>query len=84
MKKELTNTEANRFLQGLKLAGQLKGVKFAYAVAKNIRLVEPTHIALSEASREAVSPTERYAEFEKLKSELLVKNSVKDKNGILL
>ncbi len=55
----------------------LSGVKFAYAIARNLSILEGEIKSLEEA----IVPTEEFKVFEKERIELAEKHSNKDKNG---
>lgn len=62
---------------GLRAVGKYKGVKFAYAVAKNLRLVDQ-EIADMEKARE---PSEEFQKFEREKMDLSGKFAKLDEKG---
>ena len=64
-------------LQGLKSVKNLKGVKFAYAVAKNKKKVESE----IEDLKEAVKPSDKYLEYDKKRMETCEKYCSKDDKG---
>lgn len=55
----------------------LKGVKFAYAVARNISILKP-HV---ESLQKAQEPTEEYKKFDSERVELAQKHAKKDEAG---
>lgn len=55
----------------------LKGVKFAYAVARNINVLKP-HV---ESLQKAQEPTEDYQKFDKERIALAQKHAKKDEKG---
>lgn len=55
----------------------LKGVKFSYAIAKNIALIKPE----VESLQKSIDMTEEYKEFDAKRIELAKKHAKKDKNG---
>ncbi len=61
----------------LKKLNNLTGVKFAYAVSRNIGLLEPIIKALQDAS----VPNKDYFDYEKERVILAEKHSQKDENG---
>lgn len=63
--------------KSLNTMGGLKGVKFAYAVAKNINLLKSEVESLDKAS----APDEEYLEFEKERVKLAEEHAKKDENG---
>lgn len=72
----MTNLELVNLYESLTLLN-LKGVKFAYAVAKNINIIKPELKALSDAQK----PSELYKEYEKERIELCKKMASKDEKG---
>jgi len=73
----MKNKDLFTFKEGLTQAKVLPGVKFAYAVAKNSKLVGGE----IETLQETIKPTEEYSDFEKERDEIVKKYAVKDKNG---
>lgn len=55
----------------------LKGVKFSYAIAKNISIIKPE----VESLQKSIDMTEEYKEFDAKRIELAKKHAKKDKNG---
>ena len=71
----MKNKDLFTFKQGLEAAKSLTGVKFAYAVAKNYKLVSSE----IETLQETIKPSEKYLEFEAESNELVKKHSnIKD------
>ena len=73
----MKNKDLFTFREGLAQAKVLPGVKFAYAVAKNSKLV----VNEIETLQETIKATEEYSKFEKERDEIVKKYAVKDKNG---
>jgi len=73
----MKNKDLFTFKEGLEEAKKLQGVKFAYAVAKNSKLVTGE----IESLQETIKPSEEYSEFEKERDEIVKKYAKKDKNG---
>jgi len=73
----MKNKDLFTLKEGLKEAKKLQGVKFAYAVAKNSRLVDHE----IELLQETIIPSEDFTEFEDKRNELVKKYAKKDKNG---
>jgi hypothetical protein len=65
-----------RLETGLNSVLKLKGVRFAYAVVKNLQLIQ-TEI---KAFTAAIEPDDAYAEYDKKRIELCKKYADKDKN----
>ena len=63
--------------QGLNQLGSLSGVKFAYAITRNISYLKPE----IEALEKAIAAPEEYKTFDNLRVKLLEKYSKKDKAG---
>lgn len=57
--------------------GTLTGIKFLYAVAKNIRLLTPE----IESFNKAMEMDDEMKKFDKLRVELAEQNAIKDDNG---
>lgn len=64
-------------LNGLEAVKNLKGVKFAYAVAKNKNLVKREVKLFSESNK----PNEKFLEFDKKRVELCQEYCEKNENG---
>ena len=69
--------EAISLYHALSKLGNLSGVKFAYAVSKNLSLLKSE----LEALQKAVEPNEEYKVYDKKRVELAEKYSKKDENG---
>lgn len=63
--------------QNLTKLGKLSGVKFAYAVAKNIAILKPE----LEALQKSLEAAPEYTEFEKARIALAESMAKKDENG---
>jgi hypothetical protein len=63
--------------RSLNQLGSLQGVKFAYAVSRNIDLIKPELEALEKVS----APSKEYLEFEKTRVALVEKYAVKGEDG---
>jgi len=61
----------------LKGLGDLKGVKFSYAVAKNISLLERE----VKIIQESIKPSPEYSEYQQKRASIAKENSKKDENG---
>lgn len=57
--------------QSLKSVGNLKGVKFAYAVSKNLQLLESEIKSINEAQK----PSEKFQAYDKARVELAKKHA---------
>ena len=75
--KKFTKRELFALFTGLRVLGNLKGVRFAYAVAKNTNIIKPE----IEALQEALKGSDEFLEFEKQRVELAKKHAKKDENG---
>lgn len=73
----MTKNESVALFQSLNRLGNLKGVKFAYGVSRNISLLKPE----VESLEKAVAVSEEYAEFEKKRIALVEKFAKKDEKG---
>src|SRR3990167_10828895 len=73
----MTKQEATNLYRNLNRLGDLKGVKFAYAVSKNINLIK-TEIDLLE---KAIAPSEEYKKVDELRVAICEKYAKKDENG---
>ncbi len=73
----MKNIELVQLYNTLHSVGDLKGVKFAYAVSKNIHKIKP-HI---ESLQESVKPTEEFQKYDKERAELAEKHAKKNKEG---
>lgn len=70
---KLTKEQILELYQSLINVGNLKGVQFAYAVAKNLNILEPE----IEAIRKANNPSDRYIEYDRKRIKLAESHSVK-------
>jgi len=73
----MKNKEILQLYNALQDVSNLSGVKFAYAVSRNINKVKPTLNSLEEA----INPKEEYKEFESKRVELAKKYAKKNENG---
>jgi hypothetical protein len=73
----MTKNESVALYQSLNKLGNLKGVKFAYGVSRNISLLKPE----IESLEKAVTVSEEYKEFENKRIALVEKFSKKDEKG---
>ena len=62
---------------GLADVGKLQGVKFAYAVARNLQIIKRE----MEALQEAIKPSDDFSDFEKKRLELCRKHADKNEKG---
>jgi hypothetical protein len=69
--------EAVNLYSNLNKLGKLTGVKFAYAVSKNLNILKSEIESLEKASK----PSEKYIEFDKERVELAKKYAKKDEKG---
>jgi len=65
----MTNQDLQRLLSGINSCGNLKGVKFSYALSKNRKMI----MAELETLQEAIKPSEAFAEYDKKRIELCEK-----------
>lgn len=72
-KKILTKKEALDLFNGLNGVGHLKGVKFSYAVAKNMNTLKPEIVALQKA----LEPSKEFFEYEEERIKLAESFAVK-------
>ncbi len=73
----ITKQDVLALFNGLNTLKGLPGVKFGYAVAKNINLLKPE----VEAIDESVKPTEEFVQYDKERAELAQKHAKKDEKG---
>lgn len=73
----MTNHDLFRLLEGLRSVGNLPGVKFSYAVAKNIRRIEPLVKDLEAGNK----PSEIFEAYEKERGKLLEEYAQRDDNN---
>ncbi len=66
--------ELSKALNGV---GRLSGVSFSYAVARNLKLLEPEIEAIQKASE----PSKEFQEYDQARIELAAKHSKKDEKG---
>lgn len=74
---KMLKSEAVALYQNLNKLGQLKGVKFAYAVSKNLNMLKPEVESLEKAS----AFSDEYKKFDDLRVALAEKHSHKDEKG---
>ncbi len=72
----MKNNDLMRLMDGFDSVNNLEGVKFAYAVSKNRRLV----INEIETLQDCIKPAEKYTEYDKKRMELCEKYSEKNDN----
>ena len=72
----MTKQEALNLYNGLQNVSNLKGAKWAYAIARNVEKLRPE----VEALRKAYTMSEEFADYEGKRLELAQKYSVKEKN----
>lgn len=73
----MLNKQLQPLLQAINACGNLSGVKIAYALIKNKKLIT----AEIETLQEAIKPNEKFLEYEKLRIELCEKHAEKDDKG---
>ena len=73
----MKNGEIFRLQQGIAKVGHLKGIKFAYGIAKNKKIVD----AEIENIQTSVAVSEGFEEFEKSRTELCKEYAEKDEKG---
>ena len=66
-----------RLSQGIAKVGHLKGIKFAYGISKNRKIVD----AEIENIQTSVAVSEGFAEFEKMRTDLCKEYAEKDEKG---
>lgn len=74
----MTNQEILNMSDALEKVNKLSGIKFAYAMAKNINLVKSE----IETFRETLKPTNEFNEYENKRIELAKKYAKKDEKGV--
>jgi pyruvate-formate lyase len=72
-----TREEFLNLYQTLSQLGNLKGVKFAYIIAKNKEVIKPELVAIQEAGK----MKDNYKEYDKERVELNEKYALKEKDG---
>jgi len=77
MQKELSKQEIITLYQGLHSVGNLEGVKFTYAVSRNISYLKPE----VDAIQASLKPSKVYFEYDKKRAELAEKHAVKEKGN---
>lgn len=73
----MLNKEIFSLFDGLNELGGLKGVKLAYAIAKNVSVLTPE----IEAFKKSLEPTKEFSDYEKTRIEILEKYAKKDDDG---
>ena len=73
----MKNRQLSILHKGLTDSGKLQGVKFAYAVAKNKKLIEEE----VEALNEGLNPSEKFKEYDEKRVELAKEHAEKDEDG---
>lgn len=73
----MKNEELGVLLQGINAVGSLKGLKFAYAIAKNKKAVTSE----VEILQESIKPSEGFAKYDKERMELCKELADKDDKG---
>ena len=73
----MTNNDLQKLFVGLHKAKELKGVKFAYAVVKNIRLIDREIDILKKIAE----PSDQYKEYDKQRTDLCEVQAKKDDKG---
>lgn len=74
---KIKRVELIKLMHGFDMVKDLKGVKFAYAVAKNRRVVE----AEVNAMQEALKPTKEFEEYDKKRIVICEKYCERDEKG---
>lgn len=77
MKIQITREEAMQIYKGLLDVSKVQGAKFAYAVTRNIKMLEPL---FKEISNE-YAPDKEYLKYQELRAELAKKHAKVDGNG---
>jgi hypothetical protein len=73
----MKNNELYQLADGLGKMGDLTGVKFAYAIVKNKRIVEDEIKLLSES----LKASDKFTEFDKKRVEIVKEHADKDEKG---
>jgi len=73
----MKNRDLSTLFQGLQEVSNFKGVKFAYVVAKNRKLIEEELKTLEEVNK----PSEQYLDFEQKRVKLCEQHANKCDNG---
>lgn len=76
-KQVMTKKDAVELYINLKKLGNLKGVKFAYGISRNVALLKPEIESLDKAQ----APTEEYQKFDSLRLEIVKRFAKKDEKG---
>ncbi|KKN98405.1 hypothetical protein LCGC14_0144970 [marine sediment metagenome] len=75
--KTMKNRDVLRIAAGLSAVANIKGVKWNYAVARNLRTLEMIVQSLQDASK----PPEAFMAYQKERIDLCIKHAVKDDDG---
>ncbi len=73
----MKNKDIVQLYNNLKELGNLEGVKFAYFVVKNMKILQ-SEIAVFE---DIIKPSEKYVEYEQKRLDICKKYAEKDENG---
>lgn len=73
----MKKSEALQLFKSLNSLGNLTGVKFAYAVSKNLGLLKPEIVALDKS----LEPSPEFTKYDELRVELAKKHAKKDDKG---
>ena len=73
----MKNKDILRIANGLSAVADIRGVKWNYAIARNLRTLEMVVLSLQDASK----PPEAFAAYEKERIDLCIKHAVKDEEG---
>lgn len=73
----MKNIDLFRIRQGLEKLSDRKGVRFAYIVVKNKKILDDE----LEILRKSIEPSENFSEFEQKRVELCETHAKKDENG---
>lgn len=77
-KRNLKNQDLFKILEGIGAVSQLRGAKFAYAMAKNKRLISAE---VEDLQKGIENVSEQYTEYDKKRLELCTEYSRKDDDG---
>jgi len=73
----MKNGQIFRLANGIAKVGHLKGIKFAYGITKNKKIIDRE----IEDIKESITPSPEFAEFEKARVELCKEYAEKDEKG---
>lgn len=73
----MKNEKIVELYNALKSVGHLKGVKFGYTVARNLRIITP----VIDDLQKSLEPTEKYNKYDEARAKLAEKHADKDENG---